>query len=239
MAVTGAAQAVYEALAQDLQLSRYPAGSRLPGERELSARFSVSRATLRGALAGLEADGLLQRSSQRGWFVPRQVIGEPPSTLQSFTEMAHARGLEPSTRVMVQLVRPATFEEAEHLRIGPATPVLQLDRLRGMSGIPICYDVVVIPVELAGTLVAADLNERSLYDELRTRCGIVIQRSAYSVQAGAADERIAALLQMPVGAPVLIGREVGYAPDGAPILRGENHYRGDAYRFEADLYRPA
>ena len=37
----------------------------------------------------------------------------------------------------------------------------------------------------------------------------------------------------------LIGDEVGYAADGTPLLVGRNTYRGDAYRFEADLYRRA
>lgn len=238
MASTGAVHGVYEGLVQELQRGRYPAGSRLPGERELSTLLGVSRATLRSALTALEADGLVQRSAQRGWFVPRTVIGEPPSTLQSFTEMARARGLRPTSRVLVQEVRPAGFEEAEQLRVAPAAPVLQLDRLRGMDGIPVCYDVVVIPRDRAGALVDADLNDRSLYEELRLRCGLTVHRSAYSVQAAAADERIAGLLQMPVGAPVLVGREIAYAVDGAPVLVGVNHYRGDAYRFEADLYRP-
>ncbi len=33
--------------------------------------------------------------------------------------------------------------------------------------------------------------------------------------------------------------EIGYGQDGTPILLGTNTYRGDAYRFEADLYRRA
>ncbi|QZN85280.1 GntR family transcriptional regulator [Cellulomonas sp. C5510] len=238
MITQGAVQAVHERLTEDLRVGRYAPGSRLPGERELSTRLGVSRTTLRQALAALEEDGALERSAQRGWFVPRQVIGEPPSTLQSFTEMARSRGLRPSSRVLRQEVRPATFEEADRLAVAPASPVLQLDRLRGMDGVPVCYDVVVVPRDRAAALVDADLTDRSLYEELRTRCGIAIHRSAYSVQADAADDRLAALLGTAVGAPVLVGREVAYTADGAPVLVGVNHYRGDAYRFEADLYRP-
>ena len=238
MTTAKAARGAYERLLEEVRLGQYPPGSRLPGERALSARLGVSRGTLRSALESLEQDGLVQRSPQRGWFVPRQVIGEPPSTLQSFTEMARSRGLRATSVVLVQEVRPASFDEASQLRVAPASPVLQLDRLRGMDGIPVCYDVVAIPRERAPELVDADLTDLSLYEELRTRCGVRIQRSAYSVQAAAADERIAGLLRMAVGAPVLVGREVAYVADGSPVLVGVNHYRGDAYRFEADLYRP-
>jgi GntR family transcriptional regulator len=66
---------------------------------------------------------------------------------------------------------------------------------------------------------------------------LYVHRSAYSVQAVAADEKLAALLNIDPGAPVLVGREVAYTSDGLPILVGVNHYRGDAYRFEAELYR--
>jgi GntR family transcriptional regulator len=63
------------------------------------------------------------------------------------------------------------------------------------------------------------------------------RNSAYSVQADAATAEIAELLTIPTGHPVLIGRETAYDREGNPVLLGYNTYRGDAYRFEADLYR--
>lgn len=226
----------YNQLSNDLDIGVYVAGTRLPGERELSARIGVSRATLRAALGALEEEGRLNRSAQRGWFVPAQVVGEPPSTLQSFTEMARARGLRPTARVMRQEIRPATINEAERLRIAPTSPVIQIDRLRGMDGTPVCFDVVVLPQQRAAALATADLTDASLYETLR-ECGITIHRSAYSVMAATADAQLARLLGTSVGAPVLVGEEVAYTADGVPVLLGLNKYRGDAYRFEADLFR--
>ncbi|MBU2670274.1 GntR family transcriptional regulator [Actinoplanes bogorensis] len=233
LAVTASTQA-YEQLTRDLTVGRYAPGTRLPGERDLAGLLGVSRATLRLALSRLESEGVLQRSAQRGWFVPTQVLGEPPSTLQSFTEMARARGLRPTARVMVQEVRPASLDEAAKLRIAPAAPVLQIDRLRGMDGTPVCYDVVILP---ALALQDSDLTDKSLYDELRERCGIEVHRSAYTLVAESADTELARLLGITAGAPVLVGDEVAYTADGTPVLIGHNKYRGDAYRFEADLFR--
>jgi GntR family transcriptional regulator len=76
-----------------------------------------------------------------------------------------------------------------------------------------------------------------LYDALLVECGVQVARSAYAVQAQAADEDVAALLELSVGAPVLVGDETTYDPDGVPVLVSRTIYRGDAYRFEADLFR--
>ena len=151
--------------------------------------------------------------------------------------MALARGLHPTTRVLAQLVRPATLDEAERLWIAPAAPVIHLERLRGMEGIPVCVDTVVLVHARAQALATLDLNDSSLYATLEQHCGLSIYRSAYSVQAVAADTRLSGLLDIPEGSPVLVGREIAYTSDGVPLLVGVNHYRGDAYRFEADLYR--
>lgn len=215
----------------------YPPGTRLPGERQLAEELHVSRSTIRTALEALEHDGRLARSAQRGWFVPSPTVGEPPSTLQSFTEMARLRGRTPTSQVLEKSVRSASIDEAERLGIAPGADVLSVIRLRGMDATPICVDRNIIPLSLAEPLLDADLTNTSLYETLKTRCAVDIYRSAYSVQADVATTDIAGLLRIAPSSPVLIGREVAYDQDGAPVLLGFNTYRGDAYRFEADLYR--
>jgi GntR family transcriptional regulator len=237
VAMKRVADQAYRLIADSLRRGVYPPGSRLPGERDLSEQLGVSRSTLREALERLADEELLTRSAQRGWFVPRQVVGEPPSTLQSFTEMVRSRGLVPTTRMLSRASGRATLAQAEQLGVAPASPVLTLTRLRGMNGTPVCVDVSVLPLPLAAPLAEAELDGESLYERLDVLCGIRIGRSAYSVQAEAADAELAQLLDIPAGSPVLLAEEIAYTADGAPVLIGVNRYRGDAYRFEADLYR--
>ena len=47
----------------------YPAGSRLPSERELAERFSVSRPTIREAVIALEAQGVVTVKTGSGVYV--------------------------------------------------------------------------------------------------------------------------------------------------------------------------
>jgi GntR family transcriptional regulator len=236
--VQTATDSAYQQLELALTRGEYRPGVRLPGERELSVRLGVSRVTVRRALARLEDEGRLERSAQRGWFVTSQVLGEAPSVLQSFSEMARAKGLRPTAAVLRQVVRPATMEEADQLRIAPASPVIELRRLRSLDGHEICVDQNVIILEGAEALATADLTDQSLYERLQTLCGLWVHRSAYSVQADAAGAEIAGLLRCAVGAPILVGSEIAYTRDGRALLLGVNRYRGDAYRFRADLFRP-
>lgn len=238
----GGAAAVAEAyrkLSDLLRRSSFPPGSRLPGERELAARVGVSRSTLRKALDLLEDKGLLDRSPKRGWFVPPHVVGEPPSTLQSFSEMARERGLVPGAKVLSARERPATFEEAARLRVAPAASVLELSRLRTLDGVPVCVDVSVVVLAKVPLLASAEMADRSLYEAIEELSAVRIERSSYTVRADACDQYLGDLLRLPPGAPILVGEELTYLTDGSPILAGIMSYRADAYRFQADLFRRA
>ena len=228
----------YVHLADAIRRGVYPPGTRLPGERALAEELGVSRVTLRKALSRLEAEGAVQASAQQGWFLPSQSVAPPPPMLQTFTEMARARGLVATSRVLSAVVRPASLEEANRLRMAPAEDVFQLERLRGMGGRPLCLDRSTMPLERVRPLLDADLSDRSLYETLRELCGIEIVRSAHSVQAEAASRELADLLGIGEGSPILIANDTAYDADESPVILGATWHRGDAYRFEADLFRP-
>lgn len=229
---------VYRQLSEALRHGAFGPGPRLPAERTLATQYGVSRVTLRNALRRLADEGLLESVVGSGWFVAPQVVGEPPSVLQTFSEMARARGLRPTARIVNQGVRPATLPEADQLRTAPGASVLEIVRLRGMDDTIICLDRTVLPLPLAAALVEADLVDQSLYEQLQVRCNVRIDRSSYAVQAEVADAELAAQLGVQVGWPVLAGHELALDEAGRPVLAGVTRYRGDAYRFQADLFRP-
>lgn len=240
MATSGptAARAYRELLTQ-LSLGAFRPGSRLPSERELAASLGISRTTLRQSLQVLAEDGLLLASDRRGWFVPKSVVGEPPNTLQSFTEMARAKGLTSRSHVLKQLRRPVQFDEANSLRIPAGSDVLELARVRFLDGLPVCYDQSVLSFAVAHPLERAVLEDKSLYDMLSTECGVEISRSLYSVHADLMGAEIAAFLGTSADSPALIADELTFDRDGKPVLRATLTYRADSYRFQANLLRPS
>jgi GntR family transcriptional regulator len=213
-------------------------GVRLPGERVLAAQLSVSRETLRQALKQLAADGVLHAFPQRGWFVTTNTVSDPPNVLQSFTDMARARGLRPTSVVLHSATRPATLEEADRLSLAPTSPVLEVRRLRCLDEIPIAVGRTVVSLQRAKELDKVDLTDASLYALLESVCGIKVVRSEYSVRAAGAALDVADLLRLEPGAPVMVGDDITYDINDAPVLCGQVVYRGDAYEFRATLYRP-
>jgi GntR family transcriptional regulator len=232
----GTARTVYETLRARIDAGRYTPTGRLPSERSLASELTVSRGSLRQALARLATDGMISASPQSGWHVMAAPLGEPPHTLISFTEMARRRGLDPRTRVLTHTVRAANLDEADQLRVPPASPVLELERVRSLSDVPVCLDHNVISLHRIPALADAELTDRSLYEQL-VALGARPHRSDFTVQACGADERTARHLGVETGAPILLGVELCADPGGRPLLLGRSRFRGDSYRFQATLFR--
>ena len=227
---------VQQALADEIARSRWGQGSLLPPERALADHFGVSRVTLRRALAELEREGVVSRNGSR-WAVGSSPIGEPPNVLMSFSEMAGTRGLLPSATVLGTRERAATLDEAETLGLAPGASLFELERLRALDDVPILIDRSCLPAALVPGIDATDFSSASLYELLETRYDLRPTRARFTVEAVAADERRAGLLDLEPGQPLLRCMQQTEDQGGRPIELCEMVYRGDRYRFRATLVR--
>jgi GntR family transcriptional regulator len=207
---------------------------RLPPEREISEQLGVSRATVRRALAALEADGLIEAVQGRGTFVTSPRLFEPPNALMSFTELARGRSTTAGAVVLGQQVRPATIDEADRFRVAPGTELFELRRLRTVDALPVALDRSVVPLSAAPGLPDQDWTSASLYATL-TRNGSRVVRADYTVEARAATAEHAEYLEVAAGAPILFAETRGYTREGRLVEIGHIEYRGDRYRFRATL----
>lgn len=94
---------------------------RLPAERDLARDLSVSRHSLRGALAQLEAEGLLWRTVGKGTFIGAKPVGGPGDlmligSLTNPSEVMEARQqLEPSLAALA--ARRANSQDLDRMRL--------------------------------------------------------------------------------------------------------------------------
>jgi len=225
---------VYAELAAGIADGRFPRGSQLPTERDLCREFAVSRVTLRKALAALASAGVIEAFQGRGTFVSTPRLAEPPNALMSFSRLAELGGLTATASVLVKLTRVATIEEGERFRIAPGSMLFELERRRLLDDLPVAITRSIVPLAYAPHLPDLDWTSASLYDELAS-AGCAPVRSDYTVEAQAADHRLALVLDLAFGAPVLIAASSSYSLDDRLIEQSRLVYRGDRYRFRATL----
>lgn len=76
---------IYNTLYKEIQIGKYPSGHALPTEKELCARFDVSRMTLRQAIKLLAEDGIVESTRGKGHFV---IHKQMPNTLQVWINLS-------------------------------------------------------------------------------------------------------------------------------------------------------
>ena len=102
------AAAMREAILEQLHTGRWPAGHRLPTERDLGQQFGISRSTVRRTLAQLKARGLIVQTVGSGTYVSDRLparhesAGPGAQAPASPAELMAARlSLEPAIAAMV------------------------------------------------------------------------------------------------------------------------------------------
>jgi len=125
-----------ERLATAIRLGVYPYGGALPPERELAAAMGVSRATLREAIAGLRAAGMVATTRGRGGGT---VVASEPATpgRAGHGGLAGRRAELMDVLVFRRVVEPGACQVAAGRRLSSAQRDLvtaSLDAVRAAGG---------------------------------------------------------------------------------------------------------
>jgi GntR family transcriptional regulator len=230
---------LYRRIQQDLR-ERIGRGELAPGaqletEQELMARYEVSRATVRQALAGLVADGLLEVRRGLGTFVRPAVMEHRLGGFYSFSREIERHGRTPGTRVRSLRVQPADERVADVLGVSPGTAVVALARIRLADEDPIVTETSYLPAERFPGLETVDFSATRLYDALVTRYGVRPARARETFEPilmGADEARV---LEARRGDPALRVERTTYDAEGTVIEYCRSTLRSDRYRYAVEL----
>jgi GntR family transcriptional regulator len=203
-------------------------GTPLPSEAQLSARFDVSRGTVRQALAALRAEGAITGGRGRPPIVARPALTQSFDQLVSFSVWAAALGHTPTARTLELARRPAEPEAALALGLEPGASVFQLRRLRLLDGDPVMIEETTFVERIGRLLLDCDLDGGSIYEQLGER-GVTFSEAQQTIAAIAAGAEQASLLGVARRAPLLEVRRRACDPDGAPLEWSYDTYRGDVF----------
>jgi GntR family transcriptional regulator len=224
-----------ESLRTDILAGRLRAHEQLPSERELCARFRVSRMTVRQALLDLTREGLIYSRAGKGTFASEPKIDQQLRALSGFSQDMQSRGSKPSSRVVEAKIERAKEPVAQLLGVPPGTEVILLTRVRLADNLPLAIETVHIPQTLCPNLLHHDFARESLYGVLEREYGYRLTRAEQTIEAALARPREAALLRMTLPAPVLVMERLTYTDQGVLIEHVHSIYRGDRYKFHSTL----
>lgn len=222
---------IADGLRAAIECGDYPAGDPLPTENELALRYAVSRGTVRQALAGLAAEGLI--SSRQG--ARRVVLGGRRShnfaELRSFAQWARAMGRTATGQVIHSVRRAATAADSADLRVPVGSEVLAVLRLRRLDGEPVLVERTVYAGWIADAVARIEPDADSVTDRLYRDENLVFAYGRHLIDAVAAGTRDAELLGIRRGSPLQRIRRTTTDHSGRPVECSDDRYRPSAVTF--------
>ncbi|MCM3024029.1 GntR family transcriptional regulator [Heyndrickxia ginsengihumi] len=221
---------IQEYIRKMVESGEWEVGDAIPSERILSEQFSVSRMTIRQAVQGLVDEGLLTRKRGSGTFISSQKVEQPLEGRTSFTKLMEDRGMKPSSEIIAFQRRKAEGTEIKALKLSEDALVLLIERIRYGDDIPIALEKIVTPWEISKDITKEELNQ-SFYQFLERKKGLKLGNGTQSIEAVAADERVAQLLKINNGSPVLSIERVTTLASGVPFEYVHSQYAGSRFKF--------
>lgn len=219
--------AIATTLAAEITAGHYRPGDKLPTEAQLAARFGVNRHTVRHALAGMAAQGIVQSRRGAGVFVSLAPTDYPLGRRVRFHQNVAASGRTPSRQTLLLETRHADAAEAEALDLPTGAMVHVFEGLSLADGVPLAMFRSVFPADRFHGLAEALASTGSVTAALRAAGVTDYTRASTRLTAKAATATIALHLRVTEQSPILRSVAINVDPKGSPVEYGKTWFAGD------------
>lgn len=219
-----------ETLRKEIEQGNYT--DKIPSERELMDRFSVSRTTVREAVSALVRDGFLEKIHGKGTFITSHKVNEWLGNIKSFTETVKGMGMEPGIKLLFQGVK----SDPEIAEILGVKEYYAIKRLRFADEEPIAIERTYYRLETGLKLAEYDLNQVTLYSLLES-IGVILYEAEQKITGTNPSEEDAKLLGIPPAASVLAVERLTLDPQGNTVEYYYSVFRADKYAFCINMFR--
>lgn len=206
---------MHEQLAARLRrlATRLGPGGRMPTELELSTEYSVSRTTVRRAVATLVAEGVIVRRQGSGTFVTEGRVSHPLDSLRPVISMFAGAGRYPEGRI----------ERFEWTERGPGLAALGSDsgltvrRVYLIDDSPQGLVDITLPREIGARITREQIEEKPIYQILERDLGLTLDHGDMTFASISASPEAAEILNVPVGDPLLALSRLTYDDTGKVV----------------------
>jgi GntR family transcriptional regulator len=206
--------------------------SRLNSEHELCRIYGVSRTVVREALSELVHDRYIYRIQGKGTFISgRKEEQDYAGSNIGFSGEMTGKGREVMSKILRQTLAKPSGREKRMLRLAGPRRVVQIRRLMHIDDQPRLLVDMSFPADLVSGFENVNLGNRSIYDVLKRRYGLVPSSSERWIEAILPTDKQAALLNISPGTPLLGIESCAYLSDGRAFEYYYGIHRSDISRL--------
>ncbi len=209
-------------------------GEQLPSQQVMAENYNTSLMTLRQALSGLEADGLIVVAAGRGSYVAERPIDVRVGNLSSFAGAMQAAGIKLTTEVLDVLQQSGHDVPEASSALRATGGLVCLVRRRSVDGVPFSLQRSYLSAELGDQIDFAALVDDSLYRSIEAASGWTVGSAREAIRAVHPSKPDAALLDTKASQPSLLSIRTSVNQFEVPFLYDEAILVGDRCTIAAD-----
>lgn len=219
---------IEQQLASEIAASGFGENGRLPSESELAKRFGVNRHTVRRAMLGLAAQGLVSVEQGRGTFVQPGAIDYTIGRRTRFTENLREQGHAARGTVLAADTVKAEPKVAKALALRTGTLVYRIESLHAADGVPLTHARAWYPAARFAGLPDALERTDGQFSAALAEYGVVDYARRWSrIGSMLPDAETARRLNINRQQPVLWVENVDVDSEGVPIKYGITNFAAD------------
>lgn len=220
-------RSIQHILLHEMQDGIYKYADMLPREEALADKLSISRTQLRDSLAQLEREGFITRRHGVGTIINRHVLSVKVRADMEieFTDMIRLSGFTPQVRLIRVMLIHADETIADRLNVALNENVLLVSRVTLADGRPTIYCEDYLPERLIKTAAyPQSALEKPIFEFMREYCDTEPYMDLTDIRPASADARLAGILEVAEGTPLLYMDERDFDINGVAVLYARQYY---------------
>jgi GntR family transcriptional regulator len=199
-------------LLKQLDAGVWRAGEALPSEIELAAQMNVSQGTVRKAIDELVAEHLLLRRQGKGTYVASHSAAGVQYRFLRLRPNVGERQPAESTILSCKLLTAPSHVVAQ-LGLEPKDKAFQIERTLGFGQLPVVFETIWLRPEGFKGLTAERMSnyKGAMYALFEAEFGVRMIRAEEQVRAVAASAKLAAIMGLKEGEPLLQATRTSYS----------------------------
>lgn len=208
---------------------------KIPSERELMDIFSVSRTTVREAVAALDREGVVEKRHGKGTFVSLRPIQEQwLGNISTYSETIERAGMKPGAKLLSKGIKSSPQCISDKFG-GQEFYVIK--RLRFANDKIMAVERKCFEVGMGQKLASYDLDNANIYKLLEFSLGITLWTAEEIITSNKPSKEDAALLGIPKTSSVLVIERSTWDKEGALIEFVCTTFRADKYSINIQMSR--